>query len=343
MKRFSALLILLLVCCWFQTARAQAAGSWVSVPLEGDQLMVLMPKSHKSTKIHDFSFDKFKLDGIVYTATEDGVDYTVLSLVDTGEPKDALSANLGTLDYCADLVWESSLKPLRDQLSEEAERESRMSYGSELNWTSLLVNKVWYLPRGREYKIMIANRPGKTQFYIAGRQIYILMVLNEDANSAAAQRFVDSFRVKKDVDPKLLPLGMGGGMGPGVGPGVGSGLGPGRGGNEEGGTAPAPSGSTDYTKIFSGKDVTQKARILSKPEPAYTESARKYSVTGTVIIRAVFANSGEVTKMRVVSGLPHGLTVMAVNAAKQIKFTPAQKDGHDVSMWFQLEYNFNLY
>jgi protein TonB len=133
---------------------------------------------------------------------------------------------------------------------------------------------------------------------------------------------------------------MGGGIGPGVGPGIG----PGRGGNT-GGDAPATvaAGVMDYNKVFNGKDVTQKARITSKPEPSYTESARKYSVTGTVVMRAVFSKSGEVIKIRVFSGLPHGLTAMAVNAARQIKFTPAQKDEHDVSMWFQLEYNFNLY
>lgn len=345
MKRFSALLILFLLCAWSQTAKAQAADSWVSVPLEGDQLSVQMPKSYKLTDIKDFSFDRFKLDGRVYTATEDGVDYTVLSLVDTGEPKDALVRYVGTLDYCADLIWESFLKPRRDQLSEEARLQSRMFYAGELNWTSLMVNKVWYLPQGREYTIKLANRPGKTQFYYAGRQLYILIVLDEDANSIAAARFVNSFRVKKDVDPKLIPLGSGGGIGPGGGPGIGMGIGPGRGGNAAGGAAPATeaNGTTDYNKVFSGKDVTQKARILSKPEPTYTETARKYSVTGTVVIRAVFSSSGEVTQIRVISGLPHGLTTMAVDAAKGIRFIPAAKDGRDVSMWFQLEYNYNLY
>jgi len=37
------------------------------------------------------------------------------------------------------------------------------------------------------------------------------------------------------------------------------------------------------------------------------------------------------------------LTERAIAAAKQIRFVPAQKDGHAVSMWMQLEYNFNLY
>ena len=99
----------------------------------------------------------------------------------------------------------------------------------------------------------------------------------------------------------------------------------------------------DYNKVFNGKDVTSKARILSKPEPQYTEDARKNQVTGTVVLRAVFSSSGQVTQIRAVSGLPYGLTERAIAAARNIKFTPATKDGHNVSMWFQLEYNFNLY
>jgi hypothetical protein len=48
----------------------------------------------------------------------------------------------------------------------------------------------------------------------------------------------------------------------------------------------------DPNKIFSGKDVTSKARILSKPEPQYTEEARKNQITGTVVLRAVFTFDG---------------------------------------------------
>jgi hypothetical protein len=42
-------------------------------------------------------------------------------------------------------------------------------------------------------------------------------------------------------------------------------------------------------------------------------------------------------------GLPYGLTEKAIAAARQIRFDPATKDGHKVSMWMKLEYNFNLY
>jgi TonB family protein len=143
--------------------------------------------------------------------------------------------------------------------------------------------------------------------------------------------------------------GIGDGTGTGIGPGEGNGFGPGRGGNVGGGDFNAGGGGAggggggDYSKIFTGKDVTTKARLISKPEPQYTEDARKNQITGTVVLKVVFASSGQVTNIRTVSGLPYGLTERAITAARQIKFVPATKDGHQVSMWMQLEYNFNLY
>ncbi|HEX4899545.1 MAG TPA: energy transducer TonB, partial [Pyrinomonadaceae bacterium] len=94
---------------------------------------------------------------------------------------------------------------------------------------------------------------------------------------------------------------------------------------------------------FVGREVTQKARVLSKPEPTYTEEGRQTQTTGTVVLRAVFSETGEVIKIRALSGLPHGLTQKAIDAARQIKFIPAIKDGRFVSTHIQLEYNFNLY
>ena len=96
-------------------------------------------------------------------------------------------------------------------------------------------------------------------------------------------------------------------------------------------------------RIFTGKEVDTKARLMSKPEPNYTETARKHEVEGTVVLRVVFAASGQITNIRVVESLPDGLTERAIAAARKIKFIPATKEGKYVSMWMQLEYNFNLY
>jgi TonB family protein len=107
--------------------------------------------------------------------------------------------------------------------------------------------------------------------------------------------------------------------------------------------SPQKSSSEDYDRIFTGREVTSKARLLSKPEPTYTETARRNQISGTVILRAVLSANGQVTNIRAVSGLPDGLTERAIEAAKQVKFVPAMKDGRPVSMWMELQYNFNLY
>jgi len=44
-------------------------------------------------------------------------------------------------------------------------------------------------------------------------------------------------------------------------------------------------------QVFVGRDVDVKARLLEKPEPAYTKDARDNKVEGTVIIRAVLSNT----------------------------------------------------
>ena len=144
--------------------------------------------------------------------------------------------------------------------------------------------------------------------------------------------------------------GIGDGKGTGVGPGEGAGFGPGRGYNTGGGDGKiggggpgGGGGGTDYNKTFNAKDVTRKAVLNSKPEPGFTEEARKNNVTGVVKLRLVLGASGSVSNISVVKGLPDGLTERAIAAARRISFTPAQKDGRPVSQWVTIEYNFNIY
>lgn len=96
-------------------------------------------------------------------------------------------------------------------------------------------------------------------------------------------------------------------------------------------------------KTYLGKEVDTKVRLVKKPEPTYSEPAKGEQITGTVVLKCIFAADGTVTNIRVIAGLPGGLTEKAIEAARKIKFIPATKDGQNVSMWMQLEYNFNLY
>jgi TonB family protein len=94
--------------------------------------------------------------------------------------------------------------------------------------------------------------------------------------------------------------------------------------------------------VYEAKDVSQKARIRDKPIPKYTEAGRKHNVNGTVALTAILCRSGQVTDIQVVKGLPYGLTESAIDAAKGIKFEPAQKDAEAVSQKTQLEYSFSV-
>jgi len=105
----------------------------------------------------------------------------------------------------------------------------------------------------------------------------------------------------------------------------------------------ADSSKVDMSRSFTVKEVDRKAQLAMKPEPSYTEPARQNQIMGTVVLKCVFAANGSVTNIRIVSALPYGLTEKAIDAARKIKFIPAMKDGRYVSMWMQLEYNFNLY
>ena len=144
--------------------------------------------------------------------------------------------------------------------------------------------------------------------------------------------------------------GIGTGEGVGIGAGTGPGYGPGRDGNmglgsrQLGCCGPGGSNSGEGDAgAWRPAEVEQKARVLLKPEPQYTDEARRNLVTGRVVLRAVFASSGEVVQIRAVQTLPFGLTERAIAAARQIQFVPALKGGHPVSVAMQLEYNFNLY
>jgi TonB family protein len=108
-----------------------------------------------------------------------------------------------------------------------------------------------------------------------------------------------------------------------------------------------PPANTDPSQssgpVLPARQVTTKASVIIKPEPRYTKEARQNQISGTVVLRAVFSSSGAVTNIQPVSNLPDGLTEQAIAAARQIRFIPPIKDGRFVSMYIQIEYNFNLY
>jgi TonB family protein len=94
-------------------------------------------------------------------------------------------------------------------------------------------------------------------------------------------------------------------------------------------------------RIYGPKQVSQRPKISSKPSPDFTAAARVHDVRGRVLLSAVLCRTGRVTDIQVVNGLPFGMTEKAIEAARQIEFQPAEKNGQRVSEVFKLEYDFS--
>ena len=116
------------------------------------------------------------------------------------------------------------------------------------------------------------------------------------------------------------------GIGTGTGTGIGSGGGPGC--------------CAEGYRIGGG--VSPPIPIY-KPDPEYSEEARKAKYQGAVILWIVVGPDGRVHNMRVARSLGLGLDEKAMEAVRTWKFEPAKKDGQAVAVQLNIEVSFRLY
>jgi periplasmic protein TonB len=136
----------------------------------------------------------------------------------------------------------------------------------------------------------------------------------------------------------MTTAGVSGGSGTGGGAGTGHGTGVGS-GNEAGvGTGER----VDYNGVFSVGSVTVRPQVLGRPTPGYTDEARRNQIEGSVKISVLLKADGTVSDIKVARGLGYGLDEKAIEAARQLRFVPAQKDGRAVSVRLFLEFKFSL-
>ena len=75
---------------------------------------------------------------------------------------------------------------------------------------------------------------------------------------------------------------------------------------------------------------TNPVEITFKPNPVYTDEARRLKLQGEVLLEVMFGANGQLHVNRVVRGLGHGLDEAAVAAANKMRFKPALRNGQVV-------------
>ena len=82
--------------------------------------------------------------------------------------------------------------------------------------------------------------------------------------------------------------------------------------------------------------------ITFKPNPTYTDEARKLRLEGEVLLEVNFSANGTLHVNRVVRGLGHGLDEAAIAAANKIRFRPALRTGEPVDSTAVVHVTFQL-
>lgn len=106
---------------------------------------------------------------------------------------------------------------------------------------------------------------------------------------------------------------------------------------------------SNSVRVVNGKQTidqdvfySEQLLILNKPRPRYDDRARMENVQGTVVLQVEFKGAGDIGTVWVVSG-PHLLHDVAIEAARKIKFLPAEIDGQTVDVIREVEYSFSIY
>jgi TonB family protein len=82
--------------------------------------------------------------------------------------------------------------------------------------------------------------------------------------------------------------------------------------------------------------------LVHRINPGYTEQARAAKYQGTVLLSVEIDQAGIPTNIKIGRGLGLGLNEKAIEAVKQWKFKPGQKDGTAVSVQTTVEVIFRL-
>jgi len=101
-----------------------------------------------------------------------------------------------------------------------------------------------------------------------------------------------------------------------------------------------PISPAESRTVFGRGEVQTRARLLPSPLAVYPEQARAAKAKGEVRLRVVLAADGRVKNIFPMKPLKYGLTEAAMDAAAQLKFEPAIRNGQPVSQFATSVYEF---
>jgi TonB family protein len=104
---------------------------------------------------------------------------------------------------------------------------------------------------------------------------------------------------------------------------------------------PDPQDQKEEESAKKQKHKIQNGRAVSLPKPAYPKIAKLVNADGTVVVRVVIDEEGNIIAARVDSGHPL-LRAAAVAAARMAKFTPTTFDREPVKVTGMVNYNFKF-
>ena len=82
--------------------------------------------------------------------------------------------------------------------------------------------------------------------------------------------------------------------------------------------------------------------LIERVEAEYPEAARKEGITGTVLLQLVVGVDGRVSGVKVAKAGGHGFDEAAMEAARALRFEPAQQEGTKVPVQINYEVQFQL-
>ena len=103
----------------------------------------------------------------------------------------------------------------------------------------------------------------------------------------------------------------------------------------------APPGMGHGDPLQVGGSVSPPIKI-HYPQPLYSEDARVARVEGVVILQTIVSEEGTIADVKVLKGLPHGLTESAVSTVGEWTFEPARQEGQPVAVYYMLTVSFSI-